>query len=163
MVSKKVTWGLLAAWVVHDIEELVTMPGWTRRNRVVPTTSPAEATIAIGVVGAVIAAASAAGARTDGRSPFFQAVLTGFGVHSITHVLASAVFRGYTPGLITAPTVVAPFSLWAAHRLRRGGIRLDPSPRALIWFPITIGAAHGIAHLTTRVRDYTSRVREPAR
>jgi len=26
MVSRKVTWGLLAAWIVHDVEELVTTP-----------------------------------------------------------------------------------------------------------------------------------------
>ncbi|CAL9362938.1 hypothetical protein SUDANB95_00703 [Actinosynnema sp. ALI-1.44] len=158
MISKKVTWGLLAAWVVHDLEELATMPGWTREKRVVPTT-PTQAVIAIGLMGGVFTAAAAAGARTGGRSPFFQTVLTGFGLHSATHVAASLVFRGYTPGVITAPTVVAPFTLWALRRLRREGIRPNTSPRALMWFPIAVGAVHGIAHLATRVRENTALVR----
>ncbi|WP_433263905.1 HXXEE domain-containing protein [Actinosynnema sp. CS-041913] len=162
MVSKKVTWGLLAAWVVHDLEELVTMPRWTRGNRI-PTTTPAQAAIAIGLVGIVVAAAAADGARTDGRSPFFHAVLTGFGLHAGTHVAASAILRQYTPGVLTAPTVVAPFSLWALRRLRREGIRPKPSRRALIWFPITVAAAHGIAHSATHVRQNTAGMRAKRR
>ncbi|QFZ22671.1 HXXEE domain-containing protein [Saccharothrix syringae] len=153
MVSKKVTWGLLAAWVVHDLEELVTTARWTRRQPRVPTTTAPHAATAIGLVGVVVAAAAADGARTGGRSPFFQAVLTGFGLHSVTHVLGSAVFRGYTPGVVTAPVVVAPFSVWAIRQLRRAGIRVHPSPRALIWFPVTVGAAHAIARLVTRAAD----------
>ncbi|MBW4720200.1 HXXEE domain-containing protein [Saccharothrix obliqua] len=161
-VGKNVTWGLLAAWVVHDLEELLTMPGWTRRHPVVPTTTPAQAAIAIGAVGAVVAAASAAGARTGGRSPFFQSVLTGFGLHSITHLAATAAHRGYTPGVATTPIVVIPFSAWALRRLRRAGVAGNPSPSALLWFPITVGAAHGLARLATRVRQNTAGVRAPA-
>ena len=26
------TWGLFLAWLLHDIEELLTMPGWCGRN-----------------------------------------------------------------------------------------------------------------------------------
>lgn len=158
MVSKKVTWGLLAAWVVHDLEELVTMARWTRRHRHVPTTTTPEAAIAIGVVGVVVAAAAADGARTDGRSRFFQSVLAGFGLHAVTHVASSAVFRSYTPGVLTAPTVVAPFSLWAFRRLSRAGIPAKPSSRALLWFPVIVVGAHGIARLAMRVRENTARV-----
>lgn len=149
MVSKKVTWGLLAAWAVHDLEELATMARWTRRQAHVPTTTTPHAAVAIGLVGAVVAAAAADGARTGGRSPFFQAVLTGFGLHAGTHLAGSAVFRGYTPGVLTAPTVVAPFTLWALRQLDRAGIRVKPSPRALIWFPLVVGGAHAIARSVT--------------
>ncbi|GAA0655236.1 hypothetical protein GCM10009535_37620 [Streptomyces thermocarboxydovorans] len=31
-VGGAVTLGLLAAWAVHDAEELATVPGWLRRN-----------------------------------------------------------------------------------------------------------------------------------
>src|ERR1035441_651986 len=31
MVGPLVTWGLLAAWVIHDLEEWVAMPGWSQR------------------------------------------------------------------------------------------------------------------------------------
>ncbi|WP_158843126.1 HXXEE domain-containing protein [Saccharothrix deserti] len=158
MVSKKVTWGLLAAWVVHDLEELATMARWTRRHRHVPTTTTPEAAIAIGVVGVVIAAAAADGARTGGRSKLFQSVLAGFGLHAVTHVVSGAVFRGYTPGVVTAPIVVAPFSLWALRQLHRAGIHVKPSPRGLLWFPVIIGAAHGIARFATRVRENTAAV-----
>lgn len=32
-VPTAVTWGLFAAWAVHDAEELVTMAGWSDRAR----------------------------------------------------------------------------------------------------------------------------------
>ncbi|EHN75623.1 integral membrane protein, partial [Streptomyces coelicoflavus ZG0656] len=31
-VEGAVTLGLLAAWALHDLEELATLPGWWRRN-----------------------------------------------------------------------------------------------------------------------------------
>lgn len=31
-VGGAVTLGLLAAWALHDLEELATVPGWWRRN-----------------------------------------------------------------------------------------------------------------------------------
>ncbi|MEV1114791.1 HXXEE domain-containing protein [Actinosynnema sp. NPDC049800] len=161
-VGKRVTWGLLAAWVVHDLEELATMARWTRERKHVPTTTTAEAAIAIGVVGVVIAAAAADGARTCGRSKFFQSALTGFGLHAVVHVASSAVCRGYTPGVLTAPTVVAPFSWWALRRLRRAGIEVNPSPRGLLWFPVIVGGAHLIARLATRVRENTAGVTNSA-
>ena len=103
---KKVAWGLLAAWIIHDLEELATMPGWSQRaaadlpapiGKVLPM-SRTEATTAIGLVGLMMAAASAAGAATGGRSRFFQAALRGFGLHAGTHIAQSLVLRRYTPG-----------------------------------------------------------------
>ncbi len=160
MVSKKVTWGLLAAWAVHDLEELATMARWTRGRKYVPTTTTPEAAIAIGVVGVgvVVAAAAADGARTCGRSKFFQSALTGFGLHAVTHVASSAVCRGYTPGVLTAPTVVAPFAWWAPRRPKRAGIEVNPSSRGLSWFPVIIVLAHGLARFATRVRENTAGV-----
>jgi hypothetical protein len=51
----------------------------------------------------------------------FQAALAAFSAHSLGHVGASVVFRGYTPGIATVPTVIVPYSLWAWRRLRRAG------------------------------------------
>jgi uncharacterized protein with HXXEE motif len=122
------TWGLLAAWAVHDAEELVTMPGWADRarlrlERTVPrvparvrdglAVSRPHATVAIGLVGAVVTAASARGARPDGPDPLYQAALAGFGWHAVPHVASAVVTRGYTPGVLTAPTVIVPSALWA--------------------------------------------------
>lgn len=141
------TWGLLAAWVVHDIEELATMSSWTRRQPRVPTVTPAESAVAIGVVGAVMAAAAADGARTGGRSRFFQTALSGFGLHALTHLGASALVRGYTPGILTTPTVVVPYSLWAWRRLRREGVWEGGGAGAVAWFPVAVGAAHLVARM----------------
>jgi hypothetical protein len=81
-VPAEATWGLLLAWAVHDAEELFTMGGWIDRARPrlrarfprVPEAvwdrlalTPAQARIAIGTVGVVMAAAAADGARTGGR------------------------------------------------------------------------------------------------
>lgn len=143
MVSKKVTWGLLAAWVAHDVEELATMSAWTKKHRFVPDTSPAQAAVAIGAMGVVITAASWQGARTGGRSGFFQSALIGFGLHSITHVAASAALREYTPGVLTAPIIVAPFSWWAVNELKKDGVPLSGRPTsAALWFPVAVVGAH---------------------
>lgn len=89
-VSGAVTWGLFAAWAVHDAEELATMARWaaTARPRLrkrfpqVPDAvrpqidlSQREVNTAIGLMAGVVAAASAAGARSGGRSPLCRTVL----------------------------------------------------------------------------------------
>lgn len=159
-VSSFATWGLVAAWAVHDLEELATMPGWARRarprlERAVPwlpgavwdrlDTDRAHAAAAIGLTGAVMLAASADGARTGGRSAFYQAALTGFGLHTATHLASAAVLRGYTPGVVTAPLVAAPFTVLALRHLRRAGVpaagpRISAAAFAL--FPVVLAGVH---------------------
>lgn len=163
------TWGLLGAWALHDLEELVMIPGWSRRARPrlehalpwVPSrvwdaldVSPAHNATAIGLMGSIVAAAAAEGARTKGRSGFYQTTLIGFGLHSLTHVAQSVATRGYTPGVVTAPLVVAPFSLWAWRRLRLAGVPLARSSgsSAFLAFPLALAAVHGLAHVITKAR-----------
>lgn len=78
-------------------------------------------------MGLIVLAASARGAQTGGRSPFFQSALFGFGAHGFGHLALTALHRGYTPGVATAPTVVIPYSLWAWRELGRAGVRRDGS------------------------------------
>ncbi|MFC4564454.1 HXXEE domain-containing protein [Nocardiopsis mangrovi] len=162
------TWGLLAAWALHDAEELITMPGWARRARprleaalpAVPgavwdrlDVSRSHTATAIGLMGIVMAAAAADGARTGGRSPFYQAALAGFGLHTVTHLAQSALTRGYTPGVVTAPLVAAPFSLWAWGRLRRAGVpAAAPGTGSLLLVPVVLGSVHGLASAVERAR-----------
>ncbi|MFI6702766.1 HXXEE domain-containing protein [Streptomyces sp. NPDC050509] len=171
--SRAVTWGLLAAFVVHDLEELATMPGWAdaqvdRLREAHPQVpervwsairvTPGHAATAIGLMGLVVGTAAADGARTGGKSPFFQTVLAGFGLHAATHLAQSAALRGYTPGVVTAPLVVAPFSLWAWRELRRAGVLGEVDTRRALTsaalFPAGIlgvhAAAYGIRRLTHR-------------
>jgi hypothetical protein len=167
-VPKQVTWGLLVAWAVHDLEELCTMAPASRRIVArlrarypqLPdgvweklAVSPAHAAVAIGLMGGVIAAAAAAGARSGGRSGFYQATLAGFGWHAVGHVVQAAAVGGYAPGVVTAPVVAAPFTLWAWRRLRAGGIRTDTgssSAWAMVLLPVPLGAVHLAAYRLTR-------------
>jgi hypothetical protein len=147
---KAVAWGLLAAWVVHDLEELATMPSWSQQPGLpaVLRTSKAEAATAIGLTGVAMAAAAAAGASTGGRSKFFQASLIGFGLHAGTHIAQSVALRQYTPGLVTTPLVVVPYSVWAWRRLKRSGVPIAPSDRRLnLALAAVVPLAHAIARL----------------
>ena len=164
MVPAAVTWGLLAAWAVHDAEELATMAGWARRARPrleerwpgVPwerlEVSQRHVNVAIGLMGGVMAGAAALGARTGGRSAVFQAVLAGFGLHGAGHLAQAAVTRGYTPGAVTAPLVVIPYSVWAWRRLRAEGVPARAEPASLLALPLVLGAVHAAAHRITRRR-----------
>lgn len=100
-VGGAVTWGLLGAWAVHDLEELATVPWWLRRNvpelrkrfprvpegvwRRAESMGAAEFAAAVGVMGAVVGTASAAGRLTGGRSGFYQGALTGLEFARIGH------------------------------------------------------------------------------
>ena len=151
---KKVAWGLLAAWIIHDLEELATMPSFSQRTdlpmpltKVLPM-SRTEAATAIGLTGIAMVAASAAGAATNGRSKFFQASLLGFGLHAGTHLAQSALLRRYTPGLITTPLVVIPFSTWAWRRLKTEAVPIaPPDHRLTLALAAIVPLSHAIARL----------------
>jgi hypothetical protein len=179
-VNKKLAWGLLGAWIIHDLEELLTMQRWSRQapeqladaiptrvadvlpSRVAVTLAPrvvttaekvlpmstAEAATAIGITGLAMAAASAAGAASGGRSKFFQASLMGFGLHAGTHIAQSLALRRYTPGLVTTPLVVIPFSVWAWRELKRSGVPIAPSDARLnLALAAVVPLSHAIARL----------------
>lgn len=114
-----VTLGLFAAWAVHDLEEVATVARWSRtrvpvlreRHPGVPDrvwrsmegVNGREFATAVAVMGLIVAAASADGYRTGGRSAFYQTSLNGFGLHGLVHVAQAAATRGYTPA-------------WSPHR-----------------------------------------------
>ncbi|WP_084154871.1 HXXEE domain-containing protein [Agrococcus lahaulensis] len=153
------TWGLLGAWSLHDLEEGVTMPGWTARTaealdrrglaavgRLVRR-SRAEVWTAIGLVCVPFAIAAAEGARTAGRSALYQGALLGYGLHAITHVGSSIAWRGYTPGVATAPVLVAGFSIAAAGELLRRRVPLRPAATGIA---VALGAWVPLAHVVAR-------------
>ncbi|MFI1757647.1 HXXEE domain-containing protein [Streptomyces sp. NPDC020571] len=168
-VEGAVTLGLLAAWALHDLEELATVPGWWRRNlpalrerypavpeavwRRAGSVDGREFAVAVGAMAAVVAAASVAGRLTGGRSAAYQTALTAFGLHGLVHLAQAGLVRGYTPGSATSPLIVVPFTLWARRRLRRAGVLGATRPRDLavgLGFAgaVTV-AAHGVARRLT--------------
>lgn len=164
-VGGAVTLGLLAAWAAHDAEEVAALPGWLRRNvpalrerfpavpeavwRRAGSLHTREFAVAVGVMGAVVAATSAAGYATGGRSAVYQTALNGFGLHGLVHLAQAAVVRGYTPGAATSPVLVVPFTLWARRRLRRAGV-LRPARRDLALGLGLAGAATAVSHAVAR-------------
>ncbi|MGW7333961.1 HXXEE domain-containing protein [Streptomyces sp. NPDC054840] len=160
-----VTLGLLAAWTVHDLEEVATMARWSRtrvpalreRHPGVPDriwrsleVDGREFATAVAVMGLVVAAASADGYRTGGRSAFYQASLNGFGLHGLVHLAQAAATRGYTPGVVTSPLLVVPFTLWARGRLRRAGVLRPTRPRDIVSGLALAGAATAVSHAVAR-------------
>lgn len=133
-----VTHGLFLAWAVHDAEELARGPRWIRENlpglrerfpgvpervwKAMESVDEREFAAAVGVMAVIVGAAAVAGARSGGRSAFYQGAVTGFGLHGLVHLAQAAVVRDATPGAPTSPLVVIPFSLWARGRLRRAGV-----------------------------------------
>ncbi len=147
-VSPAVPYGLLLAWAVHDLEEVLTFERWTRTTvprlrerfprvpgRVWQRLEPADArdfALAVAIVGVFMATASAAGQASSGRSRYFQLMLAGFGLHTVGHVAATAGAHDYTPGVVTAPLVAAPFAAWAIRRLKAAGTWEKLSARDIV-------------------------------
>ncbi|MEV7591825.1 HXXEE domain-containing protein [Streptomyces sp. NPDC089922] len=171
-IPPAVTLGLLAAWAVHDLEEVATMERWSRARvpvlrarhpevpdqvwRILGSVNGREFATAVAVMGAVVAAAAADGHRTGGRSGFYQAALNGFGLHGLVHLAQAAATRGYTPGVVTSPLVVVPFTLWARGRLRRSGVlrptRARHAVQGLALAAAATAASHAAARLVRRGR-----------
>lgn len=136
--------GLFAAWLVNDVEELLTMREdsavlLARAPQCFPLPEELRAhgltqrhvNVGIVAMGALIASASADGVRTCGRSTLFQSALMGFGLHGFGHLAQAAAARRWTTGARTSPTVVIPYWLWASRVLRRQGT----DPTALVSWP----------------------------
>ncbi|WP_051745183.1 HXXEE domain-containing protein [Streptomyces yerevanensis] len=165
-IGAGVTFGLLAAWVVHDLEEVATVPGWTRervpelRQRFpqVPermwqrleSMDGREFATAVAGMGVVVATAAAAGHRTGGHSGFYQGALNGFGLHALVHLAQATAIRGYTPGSVTSPLVVIPFTLWARGRLRQAGVLRPTRPRDAVQGLALAAAATAGTHMVAR-------------
>ncbi|MFH8752669.1 HXXEE domain-containing protein [Streptomyces rimosus] len=165
-LSPAVTFGLLAAWALHDAEEVALGPRWIQDHlpelrkrfpgaperlwRALEGVDQREFTVAVGAMAVIVAAASVRGHRTGGRSAFFQGAVDGFGLHGLMHLAQAAAVRGYTPGSATSPFIVVPYALWARGRLRRAG-RLRPTDARGVGSGLAAaGAATVVSHLVAR-------------
>jgi len=140
-------WLLPLAFVVHDAEELFTMPSWFIAHE--RPLGAAHVALAIALFLAVFLVITA-GAWLRPRSFVWRALYGGllgtFLLHGFVHVGQAIAFASYTPGLVTAVLVVIPASayLWIVL-LRRGAIDLKPSLAMSVlgialFLPAVIGA-----------------------
>ena len=136
------------AFALHDLEEVLAAGAWGRQapDRIrerfpgVPdrvagaaAVSTGQMVVAVGVVGAGVAVVTWSGWRhRDDDLGLLLPALGAFAAHGGTHLLGSAALRAYTPGVLTVPLVVAPWSAWAAWALRRAGASRLPAPRELL-------------------------------
>ena len=96
----------------------------------VVSSEPTGTRIAIALMGVLVGAACVRGARTQGKSRLYRAMLAGLEAHVVTHIATSISFTSYTAGLITAPLVMLPGARAARAELRRGGSPLLRSDTA---------------------------------
>ncbi|WP_318569022.1 HXXEE domain-containing protein [Salinigranum marinum] len=158
-----VLWLLPVSWLVHDLEEIATIDRWSRRwglrksddltplqRRLVGvlTSTRRRFTVAVGFVGCVVVGATAAG-TFDPNGPgilIYTTILGGYFLHSFVHVGQSIVFRGYTPGLATAISVVIPVSILLYWRLLSAGlvdigtVRMTGILGLVLFVPFVVGA-----------------------
>jgi len=141
-VLRRVLWIVPLVFVIHDGEELLTMPGWIAAHRAqlahlaqpsalaaravgsLSTTTPSVA-LAIAVVAIVVLAVTVGASRSPGRGWWWHAYLAVLGVsflHVYTHVLQAVLFGGYVPGLYGAVFAVLPGSAYVYRRLFRAGV-----------------------------------------
>ncbi len=176
LVSPAVPYGLLLAWAVHDLEEVLAFGPWKRTClprlrarfprvpglvwRRLESTSEQDFALAVAIVGVLMAAASAAGQASGGRSRYFQLMLAGLGLHTVGHVASAAGARGYTPGVVTAPLAAAPFTVWAVRQLKAAGIweklsKRDIVPGTALALAVFAGS-HALARALNRSRLHSA-------
>ncbi len=139
---RQVVWLLPLAFVIHDGEEILTMPGWIARNRPVLDRIAEAGALARRVVENLASTTSAVTAavlaeltvillvtflaqRRLHRGPAmyaYAAMLGVFFLHSVTHVGSAIVLRSYTPGVVSAILVVPPASIYVYRRLLSAGL-----------------------------------------
>ena len=130
-------WLLPIIFVIHDGEELLTMPGWiashqqeldqlarmsevaAKLTRSLPTTTT-QVAIAIGFI-LLLFIAVTVGASMSGKRGFwvyaYASLLGGLFLHVFTHIAQAILVSGYVPGLIGAVAAVIPGTLYIYKRL----------------------------------------------
>jgi hypothetical protein len=132
-----VFWLLPVIFIIHDGEELLTMPGWIESHqpeldklarlneaaaqmiRSMPTTTT-ELAVAIGVFLLLFVVVTAGAAISRGRGFWLYAYAVLLGVlflHVFTHLAQAVFIGGYVPGLVGAVMIILPAALYIYKKL----------------------------------------------
>ncbi|MGG1612200.1 MULTISPECIES: HXXEE domain-containing protein [Paenibacillus] len=125
-------WLFLVVFVIHDMEEIIWVGPWAKRNRqkvvaAVPASLKRSLTQMLDITSGQFAVAVLLEfivfvpftliAAEQGRYFIFLAFNTLFFLHVFTHVAQSLYLKMYTPGVVTAILIVLPYSLLLFNRL----------------------------------------------
>lgn len=146
-------WLFPAVFLIHDLEEILTVERWTRthlgslrerfgQNRLMQTalqwadgqgTAQFSTVVALLFVAVFLASYLAAA----GNYLWYVAGVTILFINVFTHVGQALLFGGYTPGVVTALAVALPYCVYAYWHLFTAGIVSWPS---VLWsVPIGLG------------------------
>lgn len=137
MKLQSALWLFPLAFLIHDGEEIMTMPAWIEQNSATLAQVAALGTVGSHIVenlatttaGVAVAVAFELGlilvatfllARKRQRGfglYFYAAMLGAFTFHLLTHVAQAVIFGGYTPGIVSAVLVIPPVSVYLYRRL----------------------------------------------
>jgi hypothetical protein len=155
------TWIWLApvVFLLHDAEELATIAPWLRAHAAqlpailqlhtaTVTTRGMATSVAVLLVALVLAAwHGARRARVGRRSWPFLVAAGALAGNALTHVGQAVYFRGYTPGLVTALILCAPYALLLARALGRAELLTRRAAVALLLVGVVIQAPIAVAAL----------------
>lgn len=165
-----VIWAFPVAFLIHDGEEVLTaerfwrehrdrlpLPGGiTRRGKI--TTAAIGVGVGYEFILVCLTSLLAARSRRPGRAMnLFTAALAVLFLNVFTHLGQTAWLRAYTPGVVTAPLVALPYTLYAFHRLFQAGLITPRSfaramaAGALLGIPLVL-SAHLVGLIVTRRR-----------
>ncbi|MNO28518.1 hypothetical protein D3C76_184130 [compost metagenome] len=125
-------WLFLVAFVIHDMEEMIWVGPWAKRNRqkavaAVParmrrslaqmlTINSSQFAVAV-LLEFIVFVPFTLMAAEQGRFFIFLSINSLFFLHVFTHVAQSLYLKMYTPGVVTAVLIVLPYSLVLFDRL----------------------------------------------
>jgi hypothetical protein len=119
-------WLVPAAFLVHVAEELPRFPRWATKHFGTTTTQFYLASHAVLVPALVRASARGARRPFDSQAAFFATtVSSGLGINAIFHIATTALFREYSPGVVTGAAGMLPAALYTLYRTKRGRILND--------------------------------------
>ena len=156
-------WLLPLIFIIHDGEELFTMPAWIARHRrefdqlarmnetaaeilrSLPATT-AQVAVAIGCILLLFVVVTAGASLSKGRGFWLYAYATLLGVlflHVFTHIAQTILVGGYAPGVIGAVVGIIPGALYIYKRLFEARLLTVKSSivTALIGFALFIPGA----------------------
>lgn len=119
-------WLLPVTFLAHVLEELPRFPRWATKHFGTTTTQFYLASHAVLVPALVGASARGALRPSDARAAFgATTVSTGLGVNAIFHIATTALFREYSPGVVTGAVGMLPAAAYTLYRTKRSGILGD--------------------------------------